>query len=110
MSADYFNRICVEPAVGAEQRHLFNLCLGDQDPIKRVTMMKGQFCKAVAMRHADRKQLDKIALHLSLNYFRPLLVELEFADTDLDRNFPIPRYAEIEVVCRIKENFAVSLA
>ena len=67
-------------------------------------MMEWKFCKTIAMLHRDRKQFDKILLHLSLNNSGPLVTELELTDTYFNSNFPVPGNAEIECIFRVKKD------
>ena len=70
-------------------------------------MMEGEFRKAVAMLHRDRKQFDEIVLHLSFNDFRPLVTELEFTNAGLNSNFPVTSNTKIESIVGVKKYAAV---
>ena len=91
----------MEKRVSAQKRCAFHARLCDQQSIKGIAMMQGQFLKRQNVFKPDGKHPDMVNLALIADKFRQRPFQLKLTQLGLDLYFPGAGNTEQEQVIRI---------
>jgi hypothetical protein len=94
--------VCIKRRIIANNWDLLHQCLRDEQPVERITMMKGQRYQRHCVLRLNSQDAKAIVDNTPLYECRIRLIEGVFFQTDLDGNFPLTRWAHQLRVCAVE--------
>ena len=98
--------ISVEVSIDADQRNRLGHRLRDQQSVERIAMMEGHLSQRSGVSRQDGQDRKGITRQLSLNKHIIGLRQRVLADADLDRDLPVARRADQDIIVAIGDQCA----
>src|SRR6266516_282109 len=87
-SPQHLDQIGCEHRIMADERCLFSVGLGDQQPVKGVLVMRWQALQGEDMTASDRQYLEVVGLLLTGNHFCQGETQVKLTQLQLDLHLP----------------------